>query len=98
MWVPPPHWVIVILFAFAAHIVVVAVIFYARGGARGALTIPVALVVFVASVIAGVALDAAVWQLDPVPLLVLLSAGTYGTYALMMWRPRHLGGEQSHVS
>jgi len=98
MWVPPPHWVVMILLAFAAHIAVVAVIFYARGWARGAMAIPVALVVFLVSVIAGVALDAAVWQLDPVPLLVLLAAGTYGTYALMMWRPGRLGGEQSHVS
>jgi hypothetical protein len=98
MWVPPPHWVIMILLAFAAHIVVVAFIFYARGWVRGGVTIPVGLVVFVVSVIAGVALDAAVWQIDPVPLLVLLSAGIYGTHALMMWRPRRLGGEQSHVS
>ena len=40
IWVPPPHWMIAILVAFIAQVVVTGVIFYARGWKRGALAIP----------------------------------------------------------
>jgi hypothetical protein len=97
MWVPPPHWIIAMMIALAAQIVVMGVVFYARGWTRGAAAIPVGLVLFVASVVGGALLDAAVWQLDPLPLLIVLSTGIYGTYALMMRRRRPVDGGQSHA-
>jgi uncharacterized membrane protein YfcA len=93
IWVPPPHWMIAILVAFIAQLAVTSVIFYARGWKRGALAIPVGFILFVLSVVGGILLGGAVWQIDPVPILVVLTAGVYGTYALMMWRPRHIDGE-----
>jgi uncharacterized membrane protein YfcA len=84
---------IAILVAFIAHLVVTGVIFYARGWKRGALAIPVGFVLFVLSVIAGILLGGAVWQIDPVAILVVLAAGVYGAYVLMMWRPRRIDGE-----
>ena len=93
IWVPPPHWMIAILIALIAHLVVVGVIFYARGWKRGALSMPVGFALFAVSVVAGILLGGAVWQMDPLPLLVVLAAGVYGTYALMMWRPRRIGGD-----
>jgi hypothetical protein len=85
------------MLALVAMIVVMGIVFYARGWKRGALAIPVGLIVFVVSVVAGVALDIALAPLDPLPLLAVLSAGVYGTYALMMWRRRPADGEQSHA-
>ena len=93
MWVPPPHWMIAIFIASIAHLVVTGVIFYARGWKRGALAIPVGFALFVLSVVGGILLGGAVWQIDPMPILVVLAAGVYGTYALMMWRPRRIDGE-----
>jgi hypothetical protein len=98
IWVPPPVWIIAILLAFGAHIVVIGIIFYARGWKRGALAIPLGLIMFVLTVVAGAALDAAVWQLDPLPLLIVLAAGIYGAYALMMWRRKPAAGEQTHAA
>jgi hypothetical protein len=98
MWVPPPAWIVAILLAFGAHIVVIGIIFFARGWKRGALAIPFALVMFVLTVVGGAALDAAVWQLDPLPLLILLAAGIYGVYALMMWRRKPAAAEQPHAA
>ena len=98
LWVPPPAWIIAILLAFVAHIVVIGIIFYARGWKRGALAIPLAFVMVVLSVVAGAALDAAVWQLDPLPLFIILAAGIYGAYALMMWRRKPVGGAQTHAA
>lgn len=98
MWIPPPHWMIAILLAFIAHLVVTGVVFYARGWKRGALSIPLGFVLFVLSVIAGALLDAAVWQIDPVPLLVLLSAGVWSAYWLMMRRREPAAGEHGHAA
>ena len=98
MWMPPPVWIIAILLAFVAHIIVVGIIFYARGWKRGALAIPLAFVMFVVSVVGGAALDGAVWQLDPLPLFIVLAAGIYATYALMMWRRKPIGGEQTNAA
>ncbi len=85
------------MLAFAAHIVVMGIVFYARGWKRGAVAIPVGLVVFVVSVVAGVALDISLAPLDPAPLIAVLAVGIYGTYALMMWRRRPADGAQSHA-
>ena len=98
MWVPPPAWIITILLAFGAHIVVIGIIFYARGWKRGALAIPLGLVMFVLTVVAGVALDVTIWQLDPLPLIIVLATGIYGAYALMMWRRKTAAGEQTHAA
>jgi hypothetical protein len=97
IWAPPPPWIIAMMLALAAQIVVMGVVFYARGWKRGALAIPVGLVVFVVSVVTGVAIDIALAPLDPLPLFAVLSAGIYGTYALMMWRRRPVDGEQNHA-
>ena len=98
IWIPPPHWFIAFAVASIAHAVIIGVIFYARGWKRGLLAIPLGLVLFVLSVIGGVALNIGVVQLDPLPLLIVLTLGVYGVYALMMWKPRRLSGEQAHVS
>lgn len=85
LWIPPPPWFITIGLALFAQLVVVGVVFYARGWKRGALSIPLSLIFFVLSTIGGVALDISVPQLDPLPLIVVLVLGVYATYALMMW-------------
>jgi uncharacterized membrane protein YfcA len=98
IWIPPPYWFIAFAVALIAHTVVIGVVFYTRGWKRGLLAIPLAFVLYILSVVGGVALDIRVGQLDPLPLLVVLAVGVYGVYALMMWKPRRLSGEQAHVS
>ncbi len=85
LWVPPPHWTIAITAALAGHIVVIVIVFAARGWKRGAFAIPIGLVAFVVSVTAGAMLDGALWQLDPIPLVLVLAIAVCGVYALMMW-------------
>lgn len=98
MWMPPPPWFFTIGLALIAQLLVVGIIFYARGWQRGALSIPLSLGFFVLTVIGGMALDISVPQLDPLPLIVVLVLGVYATYALMMWKPRRFTGENIHVS
>jgi uncharacterized membrane protein YfcA len=86
IWMPPPPWFFTIGFALIAQLVVVGVVFYARGWKRGAASIPVSVIFYVLSVIGGVALDISIPQLDPLPLIVVLALGVYATLALMMWR------------
>jgi uncharacterized membrane protein YfcA len=86
LWMPPPQWFITIGLALIAQLVVVCIVFYARGWKRGALSVPLSLIFFVLSVIGGMALDISVPQLDPLPLIVVLALGVYATWALMMWR------------
>ena len=98
LWMPPPPWIITIGIALIAQLVVVGVVFGARGWKRGALSIPVAVISLILSLVGGMALDISVPQLDPLPLIVVLALGIYGTWALMMWKPRRLTGEHVHVS
>lgn len=72
----------------AAHIIVIVAVFFVRGWKRGVVAVPVGLVAFVVSVTAGGALDGALWQINPIPLVTVLALAVYGMYALMMWRKR----------
>jgi hypothetical protein len=87
MWAPPPHWIIAILLALIAHVSVTGRVFYMRGWRRGAVAIPVCLVVFAVSVYAGSLLDVLIVALDPLPLIAVLAAGIYGTYVVTMYAP-----------
>ena len=98
LWMPPPPWFAMFGLALIAQLVIVGIVFYARGWKRGALAIPVGLIFFILSVIGGMALDISVPQLDPLPLIVVLALGVYAAYALMMRKPRRLTGENVHVS
>jgi peptidoglycan/LPS O-acetylase OafA/YrhL len=96
MWIPPPSWILAILVAFAAHIVVIGLVFYMRGWRRGAVAILVSLLLFLVSVALGVAAEIAASALDPAPIILMLAAGIYAMYALMLRRPK-LSKDISHV-
>src|SRR5690242_8519839 len=82
-WMPPPHWFFAVFVALVVHVTIIGFTFYRSGWKRGLIAIPVSIVLWIVSIVGGVAADLAVTPLDPLPLWVVLGLGAYVLHAIM---------------
>ena len=82
LWFPPPEWLLAALAAASAHAATIVVLACRYGWKTGLLTLPISVVAFVLSLLAGIMLAIGVASTGVLPLLVVLGIGVYVTVVL----------------